>query len=144
MELIYREGTHVDVDGIYRLICILESQQLDTQRFFRIFHKNMDDPDHVCLVCEADGKVIGVMHMRLEEQQHHADWVAEILELSVDPEYRGRRIGKELLARAVACARERGCEVIELTSNNRRKDAHRFYQREGMNCSHVKFTYMLK
>ncbi len=39
----------------------------------------------------------------------------------------------------IAEARERGCSLVQLTSNATRGDAHRFYERLGFTPSHVGF-----
>jgi GNAT superfamily N-acetyltransferase len=38
---------------------------------------------------------------------------------------------------AIDEARRRGCSGVQLTTNNSRKDAHRFYQRLGFRPTHV-------
>jgi GNAT superfamily N-acetyltransferase len=55
-------------------------------------------------------------------------WVEE---LAVDPEMRSHGIGGQLLKAARDWARERGATHLKLDSSPARKDAHRFYEREG-------------
>jgi GNAT superfamily N-acetyltransferase len=55
----------------------------------------------------------------------------------------GRRVGEAMIAWAVDRARERGCRMIQLTSNRSREDAHRFYERLGFEASHVGMKRML-
>ena len=44
---------------------------------------------------------------------------------------------------AVSIAKERGCNLIQLTSNKQRPDAHRFYERYGFARSHEGFKLYL-
>ena len=53
-------------------------------------------------------------------------------DLVVDRAARGGGVSKALLAAAADWARERGCTHLALSSGWNRKDAHRFYEREGM------------
>jgi len=53
-------------------------------------------------------------------------------DLVVRKDRRARGVGKLLLDAAREWARERGCTHLELGSGIGRKDAHRFYLREGM------------
>ena len=53
-------------------------------------------------------------------------------DLVVDRAARGGGVGKALLAAAAEWARQRGCTHLALSSGWDRKDAHRFYEREGM------------
>ena len=48
-----------------------------------------------------------------------------------------------MVAEAERLAREAGAAVLELTSNLRRVDAHRFYEREGFARSHAGFKKRL-
>ena len=53
-------------------------------------------------------------------------------DLVVDRAARSGGVGKALLATAAEWARERGCTHQALSSGGGRKDAHRFYEREGI------------
>jgi GNAT superfamily N-acetyltransferase len=44
---------------------------------------------------------------------------------------------------AIERCREAGCEVVQLTSNKIRTDAHRFYARLGFKPSHEGFKLQL-
>lgn len=48
-----------------------------------------------------------------------------IPELYVHPDGRGQRLGSGLLARAIDCARQRGCDSAQLTSNVRDERVHK-------------------
>jgi GNAT superfamily N-acetyltransferase len=52
---------------------------------------------------------------------------------------RGLGIGEALMRAAMMLARERNCYKLVLTSNRRRRDAHRFYERLGLTASHFGF-----
>jgi GNAT superfamily N-acetyltransferase len=45
---------------------------------------------------------------------------------------------------AVAEAARRGCALVQLTTDTRRTDAHRFYERLGFTASHVGFKMTLR
>ncbi|MBT2488739.1 GNAT family N-acetyltransferase [Streptomyces sp. ISL-96] len=56
---------------------------------------------------------------------------------------RGGGLGRELIKHAVERARERGCALVQLTSNKRRTEAHRFYASLGFERSHDGFKLAL-
>ncbi|MFD5103448.1 GNAT family N-acetyltransferase [Streptomyces albidochromogenes] len=56
---------------------------------------------------------------------------------------RGAGVGRELVGRAVERARERGCALVQLTSDKRRTTAHRFYASLGFARSHDGFKLAL-
>ena len=78
-----------------------------------------------------------------EEQLHHTEYIAEIMEFAVDAAFRGQGIGKAMLEEACKIAREQGCSQIEVACNQLRVDTHRFYLREGMHNFHYKFSKSL-
>jgi GNAT superfamily N-acetyltransferase len=53
----------------------------------------------------------------------------------VDPDVRGRGIGRRLVEEALRIARAEGCYKVQLQSANARSGAHRFYEREGFEAS---------
>jgi GNAT superfamily N-acetyltransferase len=61
----------------------------------------------------------------------------------VDEAHRGQRIGEDLVRHAESLARAAGCYKLTLTSNKRRTDAHRFYERLGFARTHEAFRINL-
>ena len=49
---------------------------------------------------------------------------------------RGTGLGERLIRWAIQRARDRGCHVVQLTTDKRRPDALRFYERLGFAASH--------
>jgi GNAT superfamily N-acetyltransferase len=68
---------------------------------------------------------------------------AQIEAVRVHRDLRGRRLGQALLAWAIEEARRRGCSMVQLTSDKRRSEAHRFYGRLGFTASHEGFKLHL-
>lgn len=139
----YRKGNLDDCKKIYSLICQLECKQLPFDTFSIIYKKQLSSKNYYCLVCEYNNDVIGVLNLRFEEQLHHSECIAEIMEFVVNSSYRKKGIGKEMFDYACELAKNSGCAQIEADSNQLRADAHRFYLREGMNNSHYKFCKKL-
>ena len=93
----YRKATAEDTKAVYDLICDMEAKLLPYDAFSDIFEKQVMDDDYYCLLREEDGKVISELNLRFEMQLHHADRIAEIMEFAVDPGYRNKGIGAEVL-----------------------------------------------
>jgi GNAT superfamily N-acetyltransferase len=99
------------------------------------------------LVAEVDGQVVGVAQLIIfRHLQSRGGLCAEVESVHVHPEQRGHGIGGVLMRAAVERARQLGCYRVQLTSNNARPEAHRFYERLGFESSHrgFKLTLTLK
>jgi GNAT superfamily N-acetyltransferase len=87
--------------------------------------------EHVVFVARlADGRIagwIGAFVYRCVE----ADARVEISGLVVDERFRSQAVGRFLLERAEAWAREQGYSLTSLRSNVIRERAHAFYERQG-------------
>ena len=81
----------------------MEQKELPFDRFSAIFQEQISRGRYDCLICERDGKAVGVLNLRFEKQLHHCEAIAEIMEFAVDAAYRGQEIGKKMLAIAM-CA----------------------------------------
>src|ERR1700751_2462537 len=85
--------------------------------------------EHVVFVAQlTDGTIagwIGAFVYRCVE----ADARVEISGLVVDERFRSQAVGRFLLERAEAWAREKGCNATSLRSNMIRERAHEFYER---------------
>jgi GNAT superfamily N-acetyltransferase len=95
-------------------------------------------------VVEVDGEVVSVCQVIVfRHLQHRGGRCGELESIHVDPDHRGRGIGTVLVTAAVDPARAAGCYRVQLTSDRRRPDAHRFYERAGFTPSHVGFKRLL-
>jgi len=86
-----------------------------------------------------DGRLLGVATLHATPVLHRAGPVGRVTALVVDATLRGRGIGRELMEAAERWAAERGCVLLEVTSNQRRVDAHTFY--EGLGYERTSFRF---
>lgn len=89
-----------------------------------------NDADHLALVAERDGQVLGWIHLAATHSLD-SEPCGEILGLVIDQRQRGQGIGQRLAAAAVDWARGRGLDQLKVRSNVVRERAHGFYEREG-------------
>lgn len=96
--------------------------------------------DQQFLVADDDGRVVGWIHMLVTEFVE-AEAFVQIGGLVVDHAYRKQGIGRRLLTRAEEWAVQQGCSVVRLSSNEKRIDAHAFYQRAGYTILKTQYSF---
>jgi len=69
----------------------------------------------------------------------HAGWIGRITALVIAADARRQGVGSHLITAAEAWFAERGCQRLEVTSNQRRLDAHEFYRALGYAPASVRF-----
>ncbi len=74
---------------------------------------------------------------------HGGQKIAEIQEMYVRPENRKIGVGKNLIDELKRVAKLNEIAQLEVTSNKKRIETHRFYKREKFINSHEKFTFEL-
>ena len=84
------------------------------------------------VVAESDGQVTGLAQLHVAPSLEYERPAAKLAALIVDEAHRGRGIGRALVDAMEAEARSRGCELLYLTTAERRADAHAFYERLGL------------
>lgn len=67
----------------------------------------------------------------------------QIEAVSVAGSQRGRGVGEAMIRWAIVEARQRGCALVQLTSDKERPDAHRFDERLGFAATHEGFKLEL-
>lgn len=140
MNISTRFATFADLPVVYQFICELEENELGEIAFERCYRYNIANDKNCYLVAEDDGQVVGFLSCHGQMLLHHADWVYEIQELYVRNEYRSKGVGKLLLDTIIEQLKDIEYDVLEVTSNKSRTDAHRFYLKNGFKDSHFKFT----
>lgn len=96
------------------------------------------DPNHELVVAQApDGRVVGVLQLSfLPGLSYRGGWRAQIEGVRVAAPLRSSGVGRQLFGWAIARAAERGCQLVQLTSDKARPDAIRFYEGLGFVASH--------
>ncbi|MGW4892637.1 N-acetyltransferase family protein [Kitasatospora sp. NPDC004240] len=111
------------------------------ESYARAFADVDADPRNEMLVLdEGDGTVLGYLQLTyVPGLGRHGQERALIEGVRVRADRRGAGLGRDLLERAIGRARERGCTLVQLTSDKRRTEAHRFYASLGFARSHDGF-----
>ena len=97
----------------------------------------------IIAVKNQEEKIEGFLSFKIHHYLHHDRDTGEIVELIVLPEKRNLKIGKQLIEKIEEIAKEKQLEQIELSTSTYRKDAHRFYERQGYEKLHYNYTKAL-
>jgi GNAT superfamily N-acetyltransferase len=91
------------------------------------------------LVATLDKKVVGLIGLHRMVTVHRESPVGRIPVLVVAKEAQGMKLGRTLVEAAEQWCRKQGCKLIEVTSNDRRADAHAFYRHMGYERTSIRF-----
>jgi len=129
-----------DLDAVYGLMRQLSRHEFTKEQFESCYLHSLESNDTYILVNEENTCICGCGVLSIHYPLHFSRKAAEIVNLIVDENARGRGIGKDLLAELEKVAHDNGCICIEVASSKQRIDAHRFYVREGFINDHYKLT----
>lgn len=108
------------------------------QAYLDAFAAVDSDPNQLLAVMTDGADVVGTLQISfLAGLSLQGAWRGQIEAVRVTANRRGERLGQRLLEWAIEKCRERGCRVVQLTTNKSRLDAHRFYERLGFKASHI-------
>lgn len=117
----------------------------DLEPYLAAFKLIDADRNQLLVVMECDGVIVGTQHLTfMPGLSFQGATRLQIEEVRIASSQRGGGLGTILIEWAIEQARERGCNVVQLTSNAARIDAHRFYRRLGFAQSHVGFKLKLR
>jgi len=113
-------------------------------RYRQAFAAIERDPNQLLAVAERDGQVIGVLQLSfIPGLTRRGMWRGQIEGVRVAAAERGGGIGQAFIEWAIAQCRERGCGLVQLTSDKRRPAAHRFYEALGFEATHQGYKLAL-
>ncbi len=152
MDLTFRNAIEDDLPSIVRM---LADDFLGAQRerledslpegYKRAFSEIDADGNNELVVAELDGKVVGTLQLTFTPSlSYQGGKRCTVESVRVDNELRGKGIGREMMLWAIERAKEKGCVSMQLTTNNERTDAHRFYANLGFTASHTGMKLGLK
>jgi ribosomal protein S18 acetylase RimI-like enzyme len=141
----FRDATAADLAAVVRL---LADDDLGRTRervedplpeaYVAAFRAIDDDPNHRLVVIERAGEVMGCLQLTfIPGISFQGGWRMQIEGVRIARALRGQGAGERVLRWAIDLARERGCRMVQLTTNRARPDALRFYERLGFTHSHA-------
>ncbi len=96
-----------------------------------------DENQELIVVEDEAHEVIGTLQLSFLPYLTYRGGVrAQIEAVRIREDQRGRGIGERLFRWAIDRARERGAHLLQLTTDKRRPEAVRFYEKLGFEASH--------
>ncbi|MFE0698693.1 GNAT family N-acetyltransferase [Streptomyces sp. NPDC058872] len=147
--MILRPATRAELPAVLALLAD-EDEVLDPasvtvgEAHERAFAAIEADPRNEVLVLMEDALVLGCLQITYIPGLGRGGAERALIEaVRIRADRRGRGLGRELMERSVARAGDRGCTLVQLTSNKKRTNAHRFYASLGFARSHDGFKRAL-
>lgn len=108
------------------------------QKYYEAFSNINKDTNQELVVMEIpNGQIIGTLQLSFIQYLTYQGGIrAQIEAVRVRNDYRGKGIGKELFTWAIQRAKEKGAHLVQLTTDKKRPDALRFYEKLGFIPSH--------
>jgi GNAT superfamily N-acetyltransferase len=102
------------------------------------------DPNAELIVAREDDAVLGLLLLRFNRSISDRGALRAILQsVFVGAAARGKGVGRRMVAEAERRATLRGADFVNLLSNKKRTEAHRFYRTLGYDQSHEGFKKKL-
>ncbi|WP_329273979.1 GNAT family N-acetyltransferase [Streptomyces sp. NBC_01451] len=148
-DLEIRPATMADVPAI---VGMLADDPLGAQRespddltpYLTALARLAGDPNQHLVVAAREGHVVGTLQLTIVPGLSRKGATRSIIEgVRVHAAERGNGLGGLLIEWAIDTSRRENCQLVQLTSDVTRTEAHRFYERLGFTPSHVGFKLQL-
>ncbi|MET7692570.1 GNAT family N-acetyltransferase [Streptomyces sp. NPDC005483] len=139
-------------DDVAAIVGMLADDPLGAQRespddldpYLAALERLSADPNQYLVVATRDDRVVGTLQLTLIPGLSRRGATRSIIEgVRIHADERGGGLGSRLIEWAIEESRRQNCQLVQLTSDNTRVDAHRFYERLGFTASHVGFKLAL-
>lgn len=102
------------------------------------FERIEGDPNQFLAVMVDGDTVVGTVQLSfIPGLSRQGATRGQIEAVRIAADRRSEGLGEQLIEWAISQCRERGCALVQLTTDRRRADAHRFYERLGFEATHV-------
>ncbi|GAA3570172.1 GNAT family N-acetyltransferase [Streptomyces osmaniensis] len=116
----------------------------DLTPYLAAFERLTNDPNQHLVVAVREGRAIGTLQLTVIPGLSRRGATRSIIEaVRIHADERGSGLGTRLIEWAIDESRRQNCQLVQLTSDKSRTDAHRFYERLGFASSHAGFKLEL-
>ena len=149
--IVFRSALLTDVPAI---VALLADDELGSQRenigtpldprYVDAFQA-MEADANQRLVVVADGdEIIGTLQLSfIPRIARLGSWRGQIEAVRIAAQRRDSGLGQKMFEWAISECRSRGCNLVQLTTDKSRTDAHRFYEKLGFKASHEGYKLSL-
>ncbi len=145
--LLFRETEQCDIPHLLEMLADDELGKLRedvstpvNECYLSAFNQICRDPNNELIVVQKGRQIAGMLQLTfIPYLTHKGSWRCLIEGVRIQKAYRGLGLGTRFFEWAIARAGERGCAIVQLTSDKQRHDALRFYQNLGFQASHEGF-----
>jgi GNAT superfamily N-acetyltransferase len=140
-----RKATKADVPGIVQLLAndVLGRQREDVRLPLPAVYVcafdiiDADKQQELVVMEDEEQQLIGTLQLSfIQYLTHQGSMRAQVEAVRVTADRRGEGLGEQLLRWAIHRAKERGAQLLQLTTDKSRPDALRFYEQLGFVASH--------
>ncbi|MFC9844223.1 GNAT family N-acetyltransferase [Streptomyces sp. NPDC060223] len=139
-------------DDMPAIVAMLADDPLGAQRespedltpYLAALKRLSGDANQHLVVAMRENRVVGTLQLTVIPGLSRKGATRSIIEgVRVHADERGSGLGTRFIEWAIEESRRQGCQLVQLTSDVTRTDAHRFYERLGFTASHVGFKLQL-
>ncbi|MEV5363588.1 GNAT family N-acetyltransferase [Streptomyces cellulosae] len=139
-------------DDVPAIVALLADDPLGAQRespedlapYLTALERLRADPNQHLVVAVREGRVVGTLQLTIIPGLSRRGATRSVIEgVRIHADERGGGLGTRMIEWAIDTSYREGCQLVQLTSDNTRTDAHRFYERLGFTASHVGFKLAL-
>lgn len=143
-DIIFRTARLADLPEIVALLAddALGSQRETVsspvdERYVAAFMAINADPNQRLVVAVDADRVIGTLQLSfIPGIARRGAWRGQIEAVRIAAPFRSTGVGQQLFEWAISECQSRGCQLVQLTTDKGRPDAHRFYEKLGFVASH--------
>lgn len=141
----FRKANREDVPYIVEM---LANDKLGKQRedyidplpdkYYEAFHNITKDENQELIIIEDDeNSIIGTLQLSFIQYLTYQGGIrAQIEAVRIREDHRGKGIGEKLFKWAINRSKERGAHLLQLTTDKKRLEALKFYEKLGFIASH--------
>ena len=151
LSLTIREALEKDLPLMVEMLADdeLGSKREDTSNplnpsYLSAFKNIVSDPNNELIVVEKEDNIIGMLQLTfIPYLSHSGSWRCLVEGVRIHKNFRGDGIGTIVIDWVIEYAREKGVNILQLTSDKQRPDAIRFYEGFGFKSTHQGLKLML-
>ena len=150
-DISFRVATH---DDLMSIVDLLENDMIGSTRetatsllsdnYIKAFEEiDADFNAHITVMLDHD-QIIGCAQLNyLRNLTYEGGLRAQIEGVRIHTDYRNQGMGRILFAHMMQLSRDKGCHLIQLTTDKSRNEAYQFYKKIGFKNTHEGFKYYL-